>query len=313
MSPTMRAIVQHRLGGPEVLEAAEVPRPEPGIGEVLVRVHAAGANPVDFKVRENGGYDGARPPFTVGWDVSGTVEAVGFGVRIFQPGDEVYGMMPFPQIGGGYSAYVTAPARTFDAKPSALGHVEAAALPLAGLTAHQALVDTAGVQPGQRVLVHAAAGGVGHLAVQIAKARGAFVIATASAAKHGFLRSIGADRVIDYTAVDFADELTGLDVVLDPVGGEDHTARSASVLRDGGALVTIDDPAPLPEPHRGRIASGFMTVAADWSGMRALSRMVEEGSLAPAIARTHPLEDAAEAHEALESGRTVGKIVLTLD
>ncbi|GAB3660300.1 NADP-dependent oxidoreductase [Glycomyces tarimensis] len=313
MTTTMRAIVQDRLGRPEVLKIAEVPRPEPALGEILVKVHAAGANPADFKVREDGSYDGARPPYTLGWDVSGTVEAVGIGVRIFEPGDEVYGMLPFPSPGGGYSEYVAAPSRSFDFKPSRLSHVEAAALPLAGLTAQQALVDTAGIRAGQQVLVHAAAGGVGHLAVQIAKAHGAFVIATASAAKHEFLRSIGADRPFDYTTTDFAEALNGIDVVLDAIGGEDYVARSAAVLRDGGKLVTIVNPAELPEAHRDRIASGFMIVEPDWSGMRELSRLVEEGSLSPTVSKTFPLEEAAAAHEALESGRTIGKIVLTVD
>src|SRR5213076_732494 len=159
-------------------------------------------------------------PPVLGFDVAGVVSAVGLGVTLFQPGDAVFGMPWFPRQAGGYAEYVTAPARHFVAKPEELSFVQAAALPLVSLTAWQALVDTAAIRPGQRVLVHAAAGGVGHVAVQIAKARGAHVIGTASAAKHEFLRGIGVDEPIDYTAVDFATAVRDVDVVVDPVGGD---------------------------------------------------------------------------------------------
>lgn len=311
MAGTMRAVVQQQLGGPEVLTLAEVPRPEPGPTEVLVRVHAAGTNPVDFKTRESGGLRGVEPPFTVGWDVSGTVEAVGVGVRILEPGDEVYGMPRFPHLAGGYAEYVTAPARHFHRRPAGLDHVEAAALPLAGLTAYQALVEIAQVVAGQRVLVHAAAGGVGHLAVQIAKAKGAFVIGTASAAKHDYLASIGVDRAVDYRTEDFTELLEELDIVVDPIGG-DYAARSASVLRDGGHLMSII-PGELPEAEERRISAGFMLVEPDLGGLAALSAMVEAGQVAPTVSQTFPLEEAGKAHEALASGRTTGKIVLTVD
>src|SRR5690606_27681495 len=214
----MRAVVQTELGGPEVLTLTEIPRPEPGPGEILVRVEAAGVNPIDCKTRASGGLLRASPPFTVGWDVSGVVEAVGRGVRLHRVGDEVYGMPSFPRFAGGYAEYVAAPARHFDRKPAGLSHIEAAALPLAALTARQALVDTAGLGAGLRVLVHAGAGGVGHLAVQIAGSLGAFVIATASPRKTGFVRKLGADVVLDYTAADFAADLADVDVVLDAVG-----------------------------------------------------------------------------------------------
>ncbi|SDK63745.1 NADPH:quinone reductase [Glycomyces sambucus] len=308
---TMRAVVQDELGGPEVLRIAEVERPAPGPTEVLVRVHAAGVNPTDWKSRESGGLTGLKPPFTLGWDVSGTVEAVGVGVRLYAPGDEVYGMPRFPHPAGGYGQYVAAPARQFDFKPAGLSHVEAAAVPLTGLTAHQALVDNAGVREGQRVLVHAAAGGVGHFAVQIAKAHGAYVIGTASAAKHDFLRSLGADEVIDYRETDFAEVLSDVDVVVDPIGGE-YAARSASVLKDGGFLMSVI-PGDLPESERARVRTGFVLVEPDWSGMRALSALIDAGRLRPTVAETYPLEDVAKAHESLQTGRTTGKIVLTVD
>ncbi|GAA1670262.1 NADP-dependent oxidoreductase [Glycomyces endophyticus] len=306
----MRAVVQDELGGPEVLRVAEVERPAPGPTEILVRVRAAGVNPTDWKSRESGGLTGLKPPFTLGWDVSGTVEAVGAGVRLYRPGDEVYGMPRFPHPAGGYGEYVAAPARQFDFKPASLSHVEAAALPLTGLTAHQALVDNAGVREGHRVLVHAAAGGVGHLAVQIAKAHGAYVIGTASAGKHDFLRSLGADEAIDYRSVDFAAGLSGIDIVVDPIGGE-YAARSASVLKDGGYLMSVI-PGDLPAAERERVHTGFVLVEPDWSGMRALSALVDAGRLRPTVAETYPLEEVARAHESLQTGRTAGKIVLTV-
>lgn len=308
---TMRAITQNALGGSEVLELVEVERPEPGLGEILVKVHAAGLNPVDWKVRTHGAITGAPTPFTVGWDVSGTVAAVGPGVRLYRVGDEVYGMPRFPQFAAAYAEYVTAPARHFAPKPAGLTHEEAAALPLAALTAYQSLVDVADLQAGQKVLIHAAAGGVGHLAVQIAKAQGAYVIATASAAKHEYLRGIGADEVIDYTAVDFAEQVSGVDVVLDCVGGE-YAARSAPVVRDGGHLVILPSAAELPESELARINAGFNLVEPDLGGLKAITALVEAGQLTPTVSETYALEDAGKAHEALEPGRTVGKIVLTV-
>jgi NADPH:quinone reductase-like Zn-dependent oxidoreductase len=307
----MRTVVQDELGGPKVLRISEVDRPEPASGEILVRVHAAGVNPVDWKTRATGGMIGRKPPFTVGWDVSGTVEAVGPGVRIYQAGDEVYGMPLFPRLANAYAEYLVAPARHFDFKPARLSHVEAAALPLAGLTAYQALVDTANLQPGQRVLVHAAAGGVGHLAVQIAKAKGAYVIGTASAAKHEYLASIGADEAVDYREVDFTTVVDTVDVVVDPIGGE-YTARSASVLKDGGYLLSVI-PGDLSEDEQRRVRAGFILVEADWSGMKGLSALVEAGQLTPTVSETFTLAEAGKAHESLAAGRTTGKIVLTVD
>jgi NADPH:quinone reductase-like Zn-dependent oxidoreductase len=307
---TMRTVTQDELGGPEVMRIVEVERPAPGPAEILVRVHAAGVNPVDWKTRASGGLIGPEFPFTVGWDVSGTVEAVGAGVRLYRPGDEVYGMPLFPKFANAYAEYVVAPARHFDFKPARLSHVEAAAMPLAGLTAHQALTDIAEVRAGQKVLVHAAAGGVGHFAVQIAKAKGAYVIGTASAGKHEFVRSIGADAVIDYRSVDFTEVVDGVDVVVDPIG-EDYAARSAAVLKDGGYLMSVI-PGELSEAEQRRINAGFILVEADWSGMRALSALVEAGTLTPHVAETYPLDAVAKAHESLAEGHTAGKIVLTV-
>ncbi|WP_327168848.1 NADP-dependent oxidoreductase [Streptomyces subrutilus] len=306
----MRAVVVSQWGGPEVLVEREVGRPEPGMGEVLVRVRAAGVNPVDWKTRESGGLIPWGPVPAVGWDVSGTVEAVGPGVTLHRVGDEVYGMPRFPQQAGAYAEYVAAPARHFARKPASLDHVRAAALPLAALTAWQALVDTAGVTAGQRVLVHAAAGGVGHLAVQIAKARGAYVIGTASAAKHDLLRALGADELVDYRTTAFEDVVSDVDVVLDAVGG-DHGRRSLKVLKPGGHLVTLPGPDGLPA-DAGDVHAVWLLVEPDLKGLEEIAGLVDRGLLKPLVDTVLPLEQAAKAHAIGELGRTTGKIVLTV-
>ncbi|MEU8922409.1 NADP-dependent oxidoreductase [Kitasatospora sp. NPDC048545] len=306
----MRAVVVEQWGGPENLVEREVERPEPGLGEVLVRVHAAGVNPVDWKTRAGGALIEWGDVPAVGWDVSGTVEAVGPGVGLFRPGDEVFGMPLFPRQAGAYAEYAVAPARHLARKPAALTHVEAAALPLAALTAWQALVDTADVRPGERVLVHAAAGGVGHFAVQIAKARGAYVIGTASAGKHDLLRELGADEVVDYRTVRFEDVLSDVDVVLDGLGGE-TAKRSLDVLRPGGRLVTLPGPDDLPAAPDG-VRAVWVLVEPDHLGLREIAALAERGALRPVVETVLPLEQAAKAHELGEQGRTTGKIVLTV-
>lgn len=311
---TMRAISQDVLGGPEVLKEVRIERPAPRPNEVLVRVRAAGVNPTDWKHRENGGFLG-EPPFVLGWDVSGVVEAVGIGVAAFRPGDEVFGMLPYPFGHGSHAEYVIAPVRALTHKPSVIGHTEAGALPLVSLTAWQALTEHSDVRPGQRVLIHAAAGGVGHVAVQIAKARGAHVIGTASAGKHEFLRGLGADEVIDYRETDFTEAVKDVDVVLDTLGGE-TSVRSLRVLRPGGVVVSI---LPLGSDEFGEEAERLgvravrMLLDADRAGMQAIAELVEQGKLRPEIAGTFPLADAAEAHALGETGRTTGKLVLTVD
>jgi NADPH:quinone reductase-like Zn-dependent oxidoreductase len=310
---SMRAVGQDTLGGPEVLKIVEVERPEPGPVEILVRVHAAGVNPTDWKSRRNGGRFGDSLPI-LGFDVSGVVEAVGPGVTLYRPGDEVFGMPRFPHPAGAYAEYVTAPPRHFARKPASIDHVRAAAIPLAALTAWQGLVDTGGLKEGHRVLVHAAAGGVGHLAVQIAKARGAHVIGTARSPKHAFVRSLGADEVIDYTETDFAEAVRDVDVVLDTIGG-DYGPRSLRTLRDGGALVSIVPPVEeelrAAAEERG-IAAGWTLVEPDYAGLKEIVALIESGRLHAEIDSVFPLEEAAKAHEVGERGRTTGKIVLTV-
>ncbi|MEU9572769.1 NADP-dependent oxidoreductase [Streptomyces massasporeus] len=316
MSPqnTMRAISQDVLGGPEVLKEVRIERPVPKANQVLVRVRAAGVNPTDWKHRATGGFLG-EPPFVLGWDVSGVVEAVGIGVVAFAPGDEVFGMLPYPYGHGSHAEYVIAPVRALTRKPAGVDHTQAGALPLVSLTAWQALTEHADLQPGQRVLIHAAAGGVGHVAVQIAKARGAYVIGTASAGKHEFLRSIGVDQTIDYRETDVTEAVKDVDVVLDTIGG-DNSLHSLRVLRPGGVLVSIlpvgsDD--LYEEADRLGVRALRMLVDADRGGMEAIADLMETGKLRATIAGTFPLAEAAEAHALGDTGRTTGKLVLLND
>jgi NADPH:quinone reductase-like Zn-dependent oxidoreductase len=309
----MRAIRQESFGGPEVMRLVEVDRPEPLPTEVLVRVHAAGVNPVDWKTRAGQGMLRTLP-FTVGWDVSGVVEECSRGVTRFAPGDEVFGMPWFPREAAAYAEYVAAPSRWFVRKPRRLSHAEAGGLPLAGLTAWQILVETAGVQPGQRVLVTAAAGGVGHLAVQIAKARGAHVTGTAREAKHAFLRDLGADEVIDYTRVDVAAATGDLDLIVDMIGG-DNSLRTLPALRRGGLLVPVTGGAhpsiQAAAAERG-VRAVSLLVEPDHTGLEGLAAMVDAGQLRVEIDTALPLAEAAKAHEIGETNRARGKIVLTV-
>ncbi|MEV0074609.1 MULTISPECIES: NADP-dependent oxidoreductase [unclassified Amycolatopsis] len=307
----MRVVTQREFGGPEVLRVTETDRPAPGPTEVLVRVHAAGVNPVDWKTRAHQVFLG-EPPYTLGWDVSGVVEEVGFGATGVKQGDEVLGMPWFPREAAAYAEYVTAPSHQFVRKPAGLSHAEAAGLPLAGLTAWQALVDVAEVRSGQRVLVDAAAGGVGHLAVQIAKARGAYVLGTASAAKHDFLRSLGVDEPIDYRDENAAP--ADLDVVLGLVG-EDSDLRWLPSLRPGGLLVSVPGGVGAraqEEAAKLGVQTAPILVEPDRVGLLGLVELVEAGRLKVHVDQTFPLEDAAKAHEVGEGGRVTGKLVLTV-
>ncbi|MFD7515770.1 NADP-dependent oxidoreductase [Streptomyces niveus] len=317
--PTMRAITQDSLGGPEVLRLADLPRPRPIPTEVQVRVHAAGVNPVDWKSRESGGIAGllGAPPFVLGWDVSGVVTEVGFGVHTLKVGDEVYGMPWFPRPAAAYAEYVTAPSRQFALKPRTVGHETAAAVPLAGLTAWQSLVDAAGVAAGQRVLIHAAAGGVGHLAVQFAKHLGAHVIGTASAAKHDWLRELGADEVVDYTKVRFEDAVSDVDVVIDLVGEAQDatTTRSLQTLRPGGTIVAVPS-GVAPEVLEGARARGLNATAflvePDGAALGRIAGLIDEGVVRVEVADVLPLAEAGEAQRRVREGRTRGKIVLSV-
>ncbi|MFI9081496.1 NADP-dependent oxidoreductase [Streptomyces sioyaensis] len=309
---TMRAIRQSRFGGPEVLELVSMPRPEPRATEVLVRVTAAGVNPIDWKTRSGYG-EMDEPPFTVGWDVAGTVEAVGSGVTRFAVGDRVFGMPEFPREAGGYAQYVTARARHLAKMPEGLGFINAAAMPLSSLIAWQSLVDTAAVSRGDRVLIQGAAGGVGHLAVQIAKSLGAYVLGSCATRDVALLHELGADEAIDFTRQDVAQTVHDVDVVLDLVGGPVSMA-SLPLLRDGGLLITVPsftDLVPIREAAGDRVRVTGILVEPDHTGMEAIARLTAQGKLRVRVAHVFPLEDAARAHDLGETGAARGKIVLT--
>ncbi len=320
MTASMRAVSQDAFGGPEVLRVVEAPKPEPLPTEVLVRVRAAGVNPVDWKSRAGAGMAEVlgEPPFVLGWDVSGVVEKVGFGVYTLEVGDEVYGMPWFPRQAGAYAEYVTAPSRQFARKPRSLDHVHAAGVPLAALTAWQSLIDAAGVESGQRVLIHGAAGGVGHFAVQIARHLGAHVIGTARESKHEWLRALGAAELIDYTAVRFEDVLKDVDTVIDLIGDEhDKTStRSLRVLRPGGLLIAVPSGASPRLGARaaelGVRAHGFL-VEPDGHALKKIASLIDEGAVRVEVEDVLPLDQAAEAHRRGEQGRTRGKLVLRVD
>ncbi|RKT18488.1 NADPH:quinone reductase-like Zn-dependent oxidoreductase [Streptomyces sp. 1114.5] len=308
----MRAVVQREVGGPEVLEVAEVARPELLSGEVLVRVKAAGVNPVDVAVRAGWFPLLGEPPFTLGWDVSGVVEEAAPGAR-YRVGEEVYGMPFFPRAANAYAEYVAAPSRQLARKPASIDHAAAAALPLAALTAWQGLVDAARIGEGQRVLVHRAAGGVGHFAVQIAKARGAYVIALASEPKHAFLKELGADEVIDYRTTDYTRAVRDVDVVFD---SSSENTRALEVLKPGGVLVSVmehhDRELAAAIEAAGRRFAGI-SVEPDYASLEAIAALVDEGRIRPHVAQAFPLAEAGRAHELVASGTVQGKVVLTVD
>ena len=308
----MRTIPQKTPGGPEVLVIADIADPTPGHGEALVRVSAAGINPVDAAVR--GGYYPllGNPPFTVGWDISGTVEAIGPDVSEMAVGDAVFGMPRFPGQAAAYAEKVVAPANELAHKPASLDHVQAGALPLAGLTAWQGLVTIRGLQKGQRALIHAGAGGVGHLAVQIAKARGAYVVTTASTAKLDFVRELGADEVIDYTKADFTEQARDVDIALDPIGG-DHPLKTLKSLRNGGVLISLLDvsEAVKAEARRRNVRLERISVRPDRDGLIELARLADAGQLKVHVEKTFPLADAGAA-QAFLATRPKGKIALVI-
>ncbi|MFI1917097.1 NADP-dependent oxidoreductase [Nocardia sp. NPDC020380] len=309
----MKAIVQSEFGDPAVLRVVEVGDPHLIPTEVLVRVRSIGLNPVEFYIRSGDFKMLGEPPFTLGWDVAGTVEAVSPGVSRFQVGDEVFGMPFFPRAANGYAELVATPARQLARKPANLTFQEAAALPLAGLTAWQSLVDGAGIEAGQRVLIHGAGGGVGHLAVQIAKHFGAYVVGTASEFKHEWLRGLGIDEVIDYRTKDFRQAVSDIDVALDCVGAV--TARaSIEVLKPGGTLATVvasyDTALANAVTDSGRRFVGIV-VEPDRYALEQLAALAESGRLKVHVEQDFPFEDVAKAHEILQRVPK-GKIVLSV-
>ena len=303
---TMRAMVLDRYGEPDVLTRRELPVPQPASGEVLVRVHAVSVNPVDYKWRKNGPFKAF--PVVLGWDISGVVESLGPDTSAFASGDAVFGMVRFPQEGRAYAEYVAVPITDIARKPQTLSHAEAAAMTLAALTAQQAL-DAMQLRAGQTVLIHAGAGGVGHYAVQLAKARGARVIATASEQNRAFVLGLGADEVVDYRARPFEEQVRDVDAVLDTVGG-DTLPRSFAVVRRGGLLVSIAGALSAEQAQQGDVQAQRLLVHPSRADLEHFSDLVAAGKLHSHVSQTFPLEQVADAHRALETGRTVGKIVL---
>ncbi len=307
---TMKAVRFHSYGSPEVLIMEEVPRPQAGADEVLIRVQGAGVNPLDWKVRAGHVKEWLqhRLPLIPGWDVSGVVEEVGEGVTAFKSGDEVFGMLNFREDGA-YAEYVVAKAQDLASPPRSMDRVRAGAVPLAALTAWQALFDVAGLSPGQSVLIHAAAGGVGHFAVQFAKWKGARVIGTASAGNASFLGDLGGDEVIDYQATRFEEALREVDVVLDTIGG-DTQRQSWQVLKKGGILVaTLGISSPeVAREHQVR-GEGVM-VHPDSAQLAGIAALIDGGNLKPVVTTVLPLVEAARAHELSQTGHVRGKIVL---
>src|ERR1700736_3507716 len=312
-SQTMKAVRIHKYGGPEVLKYEEAPRPQPQAGEVLVRVHAAGVNPIDWKVRE-GEMKDFWPhtfPLILGWDLSGVVEEFGpdpAAAGRFKIGDEVYGL-PDPTRGGAYADYIVVRETELALKPNSLHHIRAAAVPLAALTAWQSLFDTAQLQPGHRVLIHAGSGGVGHFAVQLAKWKGAHVFATASTKNQDLLRKLGVDEPIDYTKQRFENVARKIDVVLDTLGDETQE-RSWSVLKKGGNLVSLVQPPSEEKAKELGVRAALLGVQPNGAQLAEITKIIEAGKLTPIIDRILPLSEARRAHELSQSGHTHGKIAL---
>jgi len=308
--PMMKAVVAHEYGGPEVLKFENVPRPEPKENEALVRVIASGVNPAD-PLTLSGKYArefGTHLPLIPGYDIAGIVEKTGVKVTKLKAGDAIYG---YPTFGGGWAEYVIVIEGEIAAKPASLNFTEAAAVPMGALTAWQALVDTAQVQPGQTILIHGGSGGVGSFAVQIAKARGARVIATASTANQDLLKQLGADVAIDYTKTRFEEIAKDVDAVLDPVGKE-TLARSYDVVKKGGIVMSlVARPDPVELEKRG-IRGAAISVHPDAEDLAEIAHLIDAGKIKPVVTQVLPLSEAIEAQQQAATHHTRGKLVLRI-
>ena len=307
---TMKAVRIHNYGGLDVLRYEDAPRPRPGAGEVLIRIHAAGVNPVDWKVRE-GYLQELLPyslPFIPGWDVSGVVQATGPEAGRLKERDEVYGM-PDISRDGAYAEYLVARESEIALKPKSLHHTHAAGVPMGALTAWQALFEAGQLRAGQRVLIHAGTGGVGHFAVQLAKWKGAHVLATASTTNQQLLRDLGADEPIDYTTQRFEDVVQDVDLVLDTMGGETQE-RSWKTLKKGGILVALTGPPSAEAAQAHGVRATFHSSHPSAAQLAEIAALIDSGKLKPLIDRIVPLSEARHAQELSQSGHTRGKIVL---
>jgi NADPH:quinone reductase-like Zn-dependent oxidoreductase len=306
----MKAIRIHSYGRPEVLQYENAPRPKPEEGEVLIRVHAAGVNPLDWKVRSGSlnGFIQHKLPLIPGWDVSGVVEQVGPGMSQFKKGDEVFAMAD-PSRDGAYADYVAVRGTALAIKPKSLHHVRAAAVPLSALAAWQSLFDLGELQPGQRILIHGGSGGVGHFAVQLAKWKGAYVIATASTKNQQLLRKLGADETIDYTTQKFEKDAGKVNIVLDTIGGETEE-RSWRVINKGGALISLVQPPSEQKAKRLGVRATMCSIQPDGAQLSKIAELIDSPRLTPTIDRILPLREARRAHELSQDGHVRGKIVL---
>src|SRR5437899_10957344 len=304
------AIVVHEYGGPEVLKYEDVQRPEPRDDEILIRVIAAGVNAVDASIR-SGKFAkvlGTRLPLIPGSDIAGVVEKAGSKITKFKNGDSVFAYTN-RKDGGGYAEYIVATEREASPKPQSLTYLEAAAVPIVALAAWQALIDTAKLSTGQTVLIHGGSGGVGTFAIQIAKARGAKVIATASTRNQDFLKELGADVAIDYTKQKFEDIVKDVDVVLDTVG-EDTLARSYGVVKKGGFIVSLVARPDRAELEKHGIRGAPMSVAPNSDELAEITKLIDAKKVKVIVSQTFPLSDAVKAQEQAATGHTRGKIVL---
>jgi NADPH:quinone reductase-like Zn-dependent oxidoreductase len=308
--PIMKAVVAHEYGTPEVLKFEDFPRPEPNENQALVRVIASSVNPAD-PLTLSGKYArefGTHLPLIPGYDVAGVVEKTGANVTKLKAGDAVYG---YPTFGGGWADYVTVTEGEVAAKPKSLNFVEAAAVPMGALTAWQALVDTAQLQPGQIILIHGGSGGVGSFAIQIAKVRGARVIATASTANQDLLKQLGADVAIDYTKTKFEDVAKDVDAVLDPVG-KDTLARSYGIVKKGGIVMSlVARPDPTEIKKRG-IRGAAISVHPDAEDLAEIAHLVDAGKIKPVVTQVLPLSEAIAAQRQAATHHTRGKVVLRI-
>lgn len=314
---TMRAVVIDETGDANILRLAEVARPARVSAEFLIKVVAAGVNPIDAKTRAGKGpaAEIRSWPAVLGNDLSGIVVESPYEAHPIKPGDEVYAMTMVPRTQGTYAEYAAVPAMFVARKPRALSHVEAAGVPLAALTAWGAVVEVAKAHEGQRMLIHAGAGGVGHFAVQFASFFGAHVIATGSPRNEGWLRELGAREFIDYTSTRFEDAVTDADVVIDLIGNvaDDTGTRSLSVLKPGGLVVNVPTgswPSMAEEAAAAGMRATGYRVSPDGSTLAVISRLLESGDVRVYVDQVFELADAAEAHRALEAGHTRGKVVL---
>ena len=305
----MKARRIHKPGGPEVLRYEDAPLPKPAVGELLIKAYASSVNPADWQM-VSGNPSDRQYPWIPGYDISGVVVELGEGVTGYKKGDEIYGML-FPKPAGAYAEYAVVPASQIAPKPKSLSHTEAAAMPIVGLTAWQALLGAGELSAGQNVLIHAAAGGVGHIAVQMAKWKGAHVIGIASGRNEAFLREIGVDEFIGYTKVCFENVVRDVDVVLEMFGG-DNVERSLKVLRKGGIFVSIKRCHTSEIAAQYGIQSRYILARSNTADLERIANLVDDGNVMPHVSTVLPLCKTRQAFELSQEGHTRGKIVLQI-